>query len=93
MTPVEERRQQLQKQLDAQKDAKERNVLGQFATPYALACEIMQVVKGVVGDEEVSFLEPAVGLGAFYSAAVETFGGRMRRAVGFEVDGHYGRPA
>ncbi len=93
MTPIEERRQQLQKQLDAQKGAKERNVLGQFATPYALACEIMQVVKGVVGDGDVSFLEPAVGLGAFYSAAVETFGGRMRRAVGFEVDGHYGRPA
>lgn len=93
MTPIEERRQQLQKQLDAQKGVKERNVMGQFATPYALACEIMRVVKGFVGGGQVSFLEPAMGLGAFYSAAVETFGGQMGRAVGFEVDGHYGRPA
>lgn len=34
-----------------------------------------------------------MGLGAFCSAAVETFGGQMCKAVGFEVDERYGRPA
>lgn len=53
----------------------------------------MRVVKGVVGGGQVSFLEPAMGLGAFCSAAVETFGGQMCKAVGFEVDERYGRPA
>lgn len=93
MTRTEERRQELQRQLDAKKGAKERNALGQFATPYGLAREIVQVVKDAVGDGEVSFLEPAMGLGAFYSAAVDIFGPQMRRAVGFEIDCHYGRPA
>ena len=35
-------RDRLQKALDAQKTSKERNMKGQFATPYPLACRIMK---------------------------------------------------
>ena len=38
-------RDRLQKVLDAQKTSKERNMKGQFATPYPLACSIMRKAK------------------------------------------------
>lgn len=38
-------RDRLQKAIDAQKTSKERNMKGQFATPYPLACSIMKKAK------------------------------------------------
>ncbi len=38
-------REMLQRKLDAQKTAKERNILGQFATPLPLATDIMSRAK------------------------------------------------
>ena len=39
------------------------------------------------GDTNVSFADPAVGTGSFYSAALQVFGpGRIASAVGIEVD-------
>ena len=86
---IEVRRQAIQAALDSSKSAAERNRLGQFATPYALAVEIARYVKSVAGNRlrAVRFADPAVGTGSFYSAALEVFGlERIRSAVGVDLD-------
>lgn len=41
---------------------------GQFATPYPLAYSIMKKAKTLCGKNSVRFIEPSIGLGAFYAA-------------------------
>jgi adenine-specific DNA-methyltransferase len=87
--PVEARRQAVQAELDARRSAAERNRLGQFATPNALAVEMARCVLSLMGDSLPSFYfaDPSVGTGSFYSAALTVFGKeRIERAVGVEVD-------
>ncbi len=88
VNPIEVRRQALQEALDATKSAAERNRLGQFATPHALAVEIAGYVQTVAGPlRAVHFADPAVGTGSFYSAALAVFGPeRIQSAVGVELD-------
>lgn len=83
----------LQRILDAEKEPRTRNAMGQFATPLELARQITRVVHSIIGRDDVSFLEPAIGLGSFYSAFLDTFGDIGQRATGFEIDSHYGKPA
>lgn len=86
---TEYRRQELQRWLDGNKPATERNRLGQFATPYDLALEITHYVKNVAGDRlhAVRFADPAIGTGSFYSAALDVFGPeRITSAIGVEID-------
>lgn len=87
--PIETRRQSIQAVLDARKSPAERNRLGQFATPNALAIEIACYVQSVAGRRlrAVRFGDPAIGTGSFYSAALAVFGPeRIERAVGVELD-------
>jgi predicted RNA methylase len=86
---IEIRRQGEQHQLDRFVDEKQRNRLGQFATPPSLALEIMQAVwkKWRRRKEPVRFLEPALGTGAFYSALRKVFpSGSIEKAEGIEID-------
>ena len=83
----------LQKALDAQKTSKERNMKGQFATPYTLACSIMKKAKTFCHKRTVSFIEPSIGLGAFYAAFRSVFKSAAGHALGFEIDSHYYCPA
>jgi hypothetical protein len=86
---IEARRQALQRLLDGDKPAAERNRLGQFATPYELALEITRYVKSVAGSDLriVRFADPAIGTGSFYSAALDVFGPeRVTSAIGVEID-------
>ena len=92
MNDREFRRKQMQDALDAQKTQKDRNVMGQFSTPYSLALDIMQYMRRLLGNDNISFIEPAIGMGVFYSAFTESFSGG-RRALGFEIDPHYFKPA
>ena len=88
-TAIEVRRKAIQAALDSRKSAAERNRLGQFATPQALAVEIARYVKSVAGNglRAIRFADPAIGTGSFYSAALEVFGSeRIERAVGVEID-------
>lgn len=87
---LEFKRQQLQVLLDSQKDAKSRNVLGQFATPYTLASEIAEVVLKLIPGQEIRFLEPSIGTGVFYSALTKYV--QPVSAVGYEIDSHYFTP-
>jgi hypothetical protein len=85
----------MQADLDAKKTGKQRNILGQFATPTLLARQIVAYGLSLLPPKEgVSFLDPAIGTGSFYSALLQEAGDRVvNDAVGFEVDKHYGNPA
>ena len=92
---LEQQRLSLQADLDGQKTQAERNRLGQFATPTALAEDILQYAASLLpSGEQVHFLDPAIGTGAFYSALCKVFPvKRIAEALGFEIDPHYGKPA
>lgn len=91
----ERARLELQARLDAEKTQTERNKLGQFATPTGLAEAIIRHSAEKLGKKtKISFLDPAFGTGAFYSALIAHFAkSRVKRAAGYEVDPHYGVPA
>lgn len=91
----ETKRSLLQDGLDAHKSSAERNRLGQFATPAALARDVLSYGLSLLPKKEpVRFLDPAIGTGSFYSALRFTANGRtIKSARGFEVDPHYGLPA
>ena len=96
--PLEEREEQrltLQAALDDAKARVERNKLGQFATPQPLARAMLrQAATFLPARRSLRFLDPAIGTGAFYSAFLDVFGERrVKNAVGYEIDPHYGLPA
>jgi adenine-specific DNA-methyltransferase len=85
----------LQAQVDAGRPRVERNRLGQFATPPALAREMLTYARRfLVGSGVIRFLDPAIGTGAFYSALRSVVPhSRIAEALGFEADRSYGAPA
>jgi adenine-specific DNA-methyltransferase len=95
MAAKEQERVALQASLDAGKSQEERNRLGQFATPTALAEDILRHAATLLPPTtKIRFLDPAIGTGAFYSAALNVFPKQdIAEAVGFEIDPYYGLPA
>lgn len=85
----------LQDRLDSAKTQTERNRLGQFATPTALAQDILSYANALLPvDSPIHFLDPAFGTGSFYSALLRTFPRqRIVEAQGFEIDPLYGEPS
>jgi hypothetical protein len=86
---TEGKRQAIQAAIDATKPASERNRLGQFATPRALAVEIARYVGTLIGPRcgGIRFADPSIGSGSFFSAALSAFGSkRIEIAVGVELD-------
>jgi adenine-specific DNA-methyltransferase len=73
VTALEAERLASQLKLDGGLSPEERNETGQFSTPPILANDIARTVFRLWGDEEVRFLEPALGTGAFFSALLQTF--------------------
>lgn len=92
---IEAKRIGLQAELDGQKSQEERNKLGQFATPTQLARSVLSYGLSLLPtQEEVRFLDPAIGTGSFYSALGAVASKRpIASAIGFEIDPHYGEPA
>jgi hypothetical protein len=95
LVQYEKQRLTLQKELERGKTQTERNRLGQFATPTALARDILEYGTRLLPENEpIRFLDPAIGTGSFYSALQETSAAnRLEEAAGFEIDGHFGEPA
>lgn len=91
----EKERVSLQARLDAGKTQAERNRLGQFATPLALAQDIVRFGLSLLGaDCPIRFFDPAFGTGSFYSALLQTAPrNRLKAEKAFEIDRHYGEPA
>ena len=84
-----------QAQLDAAKHSTERNRLGQFATPNALAIEILNYSKTLLPpNKKIRFLDPAIGTGSFYSALLQSFSlDRIESAIGYEIDRDFAETA
>lgn len=95
MMSAEEQRYSLQLQLDRQKSQQERNLLGQFSTPFSLAREMVDYsVSLLPGNTPIRMLEPACGTGVFFSALEAAVGAdALRGSLGFEIDPHYFHPA
>ena len=91
----EEHRVKLQDALDRSKLQHERNRLGQYATPISLAQAMLREAEALMEKRQhLRFLDPAIGTGVFYSALLDVFGqSRIEKAVGYEIDPHYGLPA
>ena len=83
----------MQLALDAKKSHLARNEMGQFSTPFPLACDIMRRIRELQPARNASFIEPAFGTGVFLSAFIEAFGRMPRRTLGFEIDPHYAIPS
>lgn len=90
MISSEERsRQALQQELDAEKTPMERNIMGQFSTPYYLACDIVRFLKTYTRIEDSHILEPAFGTGVFFSALRDECPSSDFSMTGYEIDPHY----
>jgi adenine-specific DNA-methyltransferase len=85
---TEKRRQTEQAHFDGNHTGLEKNRSGQFATPPALAWDVLRLAREYVPPgEKIRFLDPGVGSGVFYSALLDVFGrDRIESAVGFEID-------
>ncbi len=84
----ETRRLAIQEGLDARRTAAERNRLGQFATPHALALEIAEYAATLLPDKSpIRFADPSIGSGSFFSAVRSVIDrGRLAGALGIEID-------
>lgn len=77
---------------DTTKSAEERNRLGQFSTPFPVAFQMVgRALKALPSDVPVTFLEPALGSGVFFSALLRHAPpARIASATGCEIDSVYG---
>lgn len=83
---IEKTRLVEQERLDALKSAAERNKWGQFATRPALAVSLARYTRALMGTEQVRFIDPALGTGSFFSAALDVYGKQIAEASGIELD-------
>lgn len=91
---IEGDRQKVQVILDSERCQEERNKLGQFATPPALAREIARIALSYLGDRPIRFFEPSVGSGSFFSALLAERSGRtLVDAHGVELDERFAQAA
>ena len=91
MIDLEKFREQAQFDIDETKDIEERRKHGQFSTPFALAQEIVAYGLQLLPEKDISFLEPCIGSGAFYSALLNTVNNNycIQKATGIEIDPVY----
>ena len=96
MKQLEAERARMQAELDSLRTQRQRNEMGQFATPAPLAFDMLRSAHGLGRgwSDGVRFLDPAFGTGAFYSALLRVFPPEsITVARGYEIDPHYGVPA
>ncbi len=93
LAQIERRRLEWQQARDAARSPQQRNRLGQFATPGALARQMLHYAHGLLGAGPVRFLDPAIGTGSFYAALLHEWPlAAIQAASGFEIDAHYAEP-
>lgn len=88
---IEQARSAMQETIDKKKDIEERRRFGQFSTPYELAKEIVSFGLSILDTDEITFLEPCIGSGTFYSALLNSIdnGYSIKSATGIEIDSVY----
>ena len=92
---MEAKRAAQQRALDNFETPEERNRTGQHATPWKLALQLVRHAAEMSRDiPRISFLAPAAGTGAFYSALLHTMEKeRIERAQGYETNGNIAETA
>lgn len=92
---IEEQRYKLQLAVDSSKSQKQRNEKGQFSTPFNLACDIVNYAISLLpSTEKLSVLEPACGMGVFFSALQNNPNcNDISGSIGFEIDPDYQKPS
>lgn len=91
---IEAERLSVQESLDGERSQRERNEMGQFATPPALAEDIIASLLELGLSESLDFIEPACGSGSFYSALLRLVGReRICSARGVELDERFAAAA
>ena len=96
MNRLETERMRLQAELDALRTQRQRNVMGQFATPGQLALEMLESAHDLTCErtDGLRFMDPAFGTGSFYSALLRVYRREsIAAAYGYEIDPHYGVPS
>ena len=84
---IESQRLSLQAELDSCKTIEERRKLGQFATPISLAKDIVSFGLKHINTNDIRFLDPAFGTGAFYSALLQECDcENIKEATAVEID-------
>ena len=81
-----------QKEVDASKSLADRNVLGQYSTPYPLAREIVTQALGFrnwTSRNPMSVVEPSCGSGVFLSALLGESEAPCFLFTGVEIDPAY----
>lgn len=92
MIDIESKRQNIQRSIDEHKTIEERRKYGQFATSFQLSREIVYQGLKFLESDDIYFLEPALGTGAFYSALLdETNSTTVVAAKGIEIDPMYAK--
>jgi hypothetical protein len=88
LAEVEAARLAAQWDFDKRVPGSERNRLGQFATPWALAEAMVRLARGLFPEiKRVRFLDPALGTGVFHSALLRVYRSQnIISARGFEID-------
>lgn len=89
---LEKQRIEFQNRIDSKNDIEYRRHEGQFSTPFALAKEITEYAIQLIDDNYISFLEPAVGTGAFISAfldSMEKSSKKITKILGIEKDADF----
>lgn len=85
---IEELRLVEQNRLDLLRTPEERNEWGQFATPPALAEDMIRYARTM--SDKVRFLDPSLGTGSFYSALLRIFASdQITSATGVELDPNF----
>ena len=81
-----------QRVADTKKSSADRNRLGQFSTPFPVAFQMVgRALKALPSDVPITFLEPALGSGVFFSALLRHASpARIASARGCEIDSIYG---
>lgn len=93
-TPVsilEAQRKDIQTTLDSHRDSSDRNRLGQYATPFTLARNIVSnAIARLDPKTPLRFLEPSLGTGAFFSALSSVAeDSQIDECVGIEIDAEF----
>lgn len=88
----EAQRAEAQRAADSAKPSHDRNQLGQFSTPFPIACQMLgRALMEMPHNMPVKFLEPALGSGVFFSALLrQASASRIAGATGCEIDLAYG---
>ncbi len=93
LNATEQSRRLMQETIDKEKDIEERRKYGQFSTPFDLAQEIVSYALNLLSEDDIAFLEPCIGSGAFYSALLSATKTNshycISAATGIEIDPVY----